>query len=609
MKRTTFLWVLLPLALGDSDGETEGEAGGSEEDHPLAHGVNLGGVGGLGGHTHVVPALGGIGSIRGLGGHTHVGGGGEGASFVAGDGEHVHFNTPFGHSIIALSGEGNGGGYGVSGGGESGGSAGGSEGGGCAIAYELQCANSGDAGPANSLLDCPSGEEEICIDVTESQCTTSTKSECRDYVETDCEIEQKEVCIKADQSSCIDTEFAASSPLGGGYGSNEQCRSVETQRCGPPKGEQVCANIGQVKCVPETISVCKTTVTVQVQEECIHFQEPECRVVQDQMCFQGYGTGDCHVNHVQECKFVNRQGRNEKVCNFVSKPTCNSGAPSPQCHTINSQKCTMKPNTRCIKVPKVVPVEQCESKTINNCREVPGRECLTIYKTECSGPERQDICFNIPGSGNGGGGFSTLTNRFCEGQSKDICFNTDRTVCSKKDKTQCFDIPTTTCEKVTSQKCFTVKTPPKLVQVPKANCGTGTEKETGTENVGVGGDPRIHHIHIAAPQVHHAPAHSHSHQTHFVPAAAPVVAAAPIVASTAGYGGVGLGGVGLGRGVAALHPAGGGIALGGGVALGGVGLGRGIAAVHPGFGGGSHQSVSTPHSHHHTHVDNNRFGK
>merc|ERR1719180_461767 len=104
----------------------------------------------------------------------------------------------------------------------------------------------------------------------------------------------------------------------------------------------------------------------------------------------------------------------------------------------------------------------------------------------------------------GGGGFSTLTNRFCEGQSKDICFNTDRTVCSKKDKKQCFDIPTTTCEKVTSQKCFTVKTPPKLVQVPKANCGGG----------GGGGGPRIHHIHIAAPQVHHAPAHSHTHQTH-----------------------------------------------------------------------------------------------
>ena len=450
--------MLLPLVLGDSDGETEVEAEGSEEEHPLAHGVTLGGIGGLGGlggHTHVVPALGGIGSIGGLGGHTHVGGGG--VSAVGGDGDHVHFNTPFGHSIIALSGGGGGGGGGSGGGGSggggsggggggSGGGSGGGGGGGCAIAYELQCANSGDSGPANSLLDCPSGEEEICVDVTESQCSTTTKSECRDYVETDCEIQQKEVCIKADQTSCVDTDFAASSPLGGGYGSNEQCRSVETQRCGPPKGEQVCANIGQVKCVPETISVCKTTVTVQVQEECIHFQEPECRVVQDQMCFQGYSTGDCHVNQVQECKFVNRHGRNEKVCNFVSKPVCNGGAPSPQCHTINSQKCTMKPNTRCIKVPKVVPVEQCESKTINNCREVPGRECLTIYKTECSGPERQDICFNIPGSGNGGGGFSTLTNRFCEGQSKDICFNTDRTVCSKKDKKQCFDIPTTTCE-------------------------------------------------------------------------------------------------------------------------------------------------------------------
>ena len=80
--------MLLPLALADSDGETEGEVDGSEEEHPLAHGVTLGGIGGLGGHTHV---------------------GGGGASFVAGDGDHVHFNTPFGHSIIALSGGGGGG--------------------------------------------------------------------------------------------------------------------------------------------------------------------------------------------------------------------------------------------------------------------------------------------------------------------------------------------------------------------------------------------------------------------------------------------------------------------------------------------------------------------
>ena len=42
-----------------------------------------------------------------------------------------------------------------------GGSGSGGSGGSCAIAYELQCANNGDSGPANSLLDCPSGEEEI----------------------------------------------------------------------------------------------------------------------------------------------------------------------------------------------------------------------------------------------------------------------------------------------------------------------------------------------------------------------------------------------------------------------------------------------------------------
>merc|ERR1711910_231313 len=160
-------------------------------------------------------------------------------------------------------------------------------------------------------------------------------------------------------------------------------------------------------------------------------------------------------------------------------------------HTINSQKCTMKPNTRCIKLPKVVPVEECESKTINNCREVPSRECLTIYKTECSGPERQDICFN-----------------------------TDKTVCSKKAKKKCFDIPATTCEKVAAKKCFTVATPPKLVRVPKSNCGGDKPKPS------YGEDPTIHHIHIAQPQVHHAP--SHSHQTHFVPS---VATATPVVAT------------------------------------------------------------------------------
>merc|ERR1719228_2378980 len=100
---------------------------------------------------------------------------------------------------------------------------------------------------------------------------------------------------------------------------------------------------------------------------------------------------------------------------------------------------------------------------------------------------------------------------------------------------------------------------------------------------------------MAQPQVHHAPAHSHTHQTHFVPS---VATAAPVVAAAGYAGGVGLGGVALGSS-----------GLGGGLALGNAGLGGGVAAVHPGFGGGSHQSVSTPHSHHHTHVDNNRFGK
>ena len=43
------LLVLLPLVLGDSDGDSEGVADESDEDHPLAHGVALGSIGSLGG--------------------------------------------------------------------------------------------------------------------------------------------------------------------------------------------------------------------------------------------------------------------------------------------------------------------------------------------------------------------------------------------------------------------------------------------------------------------------------------------------------------------------------------------------------------------------------
>ena len=87
---------------------------------------------------------------------------------------------------------------------------------------------------------------QVCIDVTETECSTTTSTECHDYEDVDCEIEAKEICIKADATTCVDTEFAASSAIGAGSGDGEQCRSIDTQRCSQPIPEQVCANINQV---------------------------------------------------------------------------------------------------------------------------------------------------------------------------------------------------------------------------------------------------------------------------------------------------------------------------------------------------------------------------
>ena len=471
-------------------------------------------------------------------GHRHVG---------AGHGHSAGGHA--GHDLFIISDGGGGGGNGNGGGGNGGGSDGGGSSGGfgggggggggaCSISYELACANGpGQSGDGKSVLECPSGEEEVCIDVTETECSTTTSTECHDYQDVDCEIEQKEICIKADQTTCVDTEFAASSTLGSGSGDGEQCRSIESQRCSQPVAEQVCANINQVECNPETVSVCKTVVSVRATEECVEFNEPHCKESQEQMCFMGFTSGDCPKSQVKECKYVTKQcppnaeygcqPKKERVCNYVSKSSCQGKTASHQCKTLVSQKCTLKPQKQCISVPKVLAQEQCEDRIVNNCKEKPSKECLTVYKTECEPAPRQDVCFNIPGGGGGGGYFTTLTNRYCTGQNKDVCFNTDRTVCTSTEKTACFEIPTTTCREVPSKKCFTVKTPPTLVQVPKANClggggpsstssastsststGSATRSSTSSNGNG-GGGPQIHSIHISQPPIHVSPAPVH----------------------------------------------------------------------------------------------------
>jgi len=429
--------VLLVPVLCDGDGDGDGDG-----QHPLSHShqsINHGGLS----HTH---GLGGGGGFIGLGGAAHGHAGGH---------HQLHVASP-----LPAAPE-------------------------CTVSYELACANSAGhglghgGGYVNGVLDCPSTLEEVCIDVEETVCTSGSGKECLDVSEMSCDTEQEKICIQADQTTCQETSFAAVTARGG-KGGGRQCQTVQTQKCGEPVGEQVCADIKQVDCQPETIEICKTFVDVGVREECVHFQEPECRETTDQICFLGYGQ---QVQQEQECHFVTRpcpphsqaeyghvcHPTKEKVCNFVSKPHIHGGAASHECKNLYSQKCTLRPNTRCISVPTVNTHEKCEKHTINNCHTRPGRECLTTYKTECNAVENQEVCFDIPG-GSAGTEYTQLTNQFCTGQNKDICFYVDKTVCQKKEKEKCFDIPTTTCQKVPSSKCFTVQTPPKLVQVPRTHC-------------------------------------------------------------------------------------------------------------------------------------------
>jgi len=326
----------------------------------------------------------------------------------------------------------------------------------------LQC-DSVD-GPIDDPADCPSGEKEICVETLETECKTVTNQQCQDYQETECVVSPKEVCITADQTTCTDTEFQTSCTE-----TKEECQSVETQKCGDPTPEEVCAEITQVSCEPEEITLCKTTVSVEVSEECIEVQETHCKDNYDQVCYIGFAPGECENKQVEECKYVNVpcegykcQPQTQKVCNYVSKTNCHYAHPQPRCKGLPSQKCHNEVSKQCISVPKVVPDEVCETKTVNNCKELPTKECLTTYKTTCEAPEEQDVCFDISAPCEG----TTLTNRVCEGQNQPICFEVKETTCSKVTKQLCTDIPSVTCEKVPSKKCFTVPTPPKLTVVP-----------------------------------------------------------------------------------------------------------------------------------------------
>merc|ERR1712058_38522 len=133
----------------------------------------------------------------------------------------------------------------------------------------------------------------------------------------------------------------------------------------------------------------------------------------------------------------------------------------------------MGPVTSCVNVPQVTTSEQCETKVVNSCTEVPAQQCLTVYKTECAKPKTETVCMPPPPGQCSSDGGQSLTNRVCEGQQKDVCFNTGRTVCKNERRELCFDIPVTTCQKKFDKKCFKVPVPPQLDQVPKVRCRGG----------------------------------------------------------------------------------------------------------------------------------------
>merc|ERR1712226_947847 len=93
------------------------------------------------------------------------------------------------------------------------------------------------------------------------------------------------------------------------------------------------------------------------------------------------------------------------------------------------------------------------------------------------GPKVEEICFEIPEDHCKFHELAPLTNRWCEGQQKDICFHVPETECTKDRREHCLDIPTITCEKKFIKKCFTVPVPPQLIQVPKIHCRGRRERK------------------------------------------------------------------------------------------------------------------------------------
>ena len=341
---------------------------------------------------------------------------------------------------------------------------------------ELVCP--GVSGPVASAQECPAGQQEVCLEVLETECATASTTECRDYEETECEVVPRETCITADVTTCTDTQFQV--PC---INSAEECRTVETQKCGQPVEEQVCAEINQVECNPGELTTCNTTVSVEVVEECVEVQEVTCKDHYDQICYIGFAPGECESQEVQECKYVTQAcsgyhcaPKKEKVCNIVSKTNCHYASPTQRCKGLPTQKCETKPVTQCVSVPKVVAEESCETKAVNNCKEVPTKECLSTFKTLCDAPEEQSVCFDLSSASECG---APITNRVCEGQQQEVCFTTNETVCTKIPKQICYDIPTVSCEKVPSKKCFMVPTPPQLEVVRIPGCVTPSELEQG----------------------------------------------------------------------------------------------------------------------------------
>ena len=166
--------------------------------------------------------------------------------------------------------------------------------------------------------------------------------------------------------TCRDTPFTIEKLSCSGSTGEPRCQSFETQICDDPKPEQVCADLTQVECRPETINICKTIVHTVDKEECLEFKEPECKEYSEKMCYNGYSPGDCKVTTEEECHYVTKPcpyntyngctPTKERVCNHISKPKCTGAGASIQCTTLTNLRCTVTPVTCCVNVLKSPPV-------------------------------------------------------------------------------------------------------------------------------------------------------------------------------------------------------------------------------------------------------------